>query len=255
MENFKRKLLIKKKKRLTQIVNLVSSLDEIKVTFEGNLENNLFLKIRNSYDEAMAQKRKINDLILDLNGLSGRKFRSMLNNLIEKFDKPKYLEIGSWHGSTACSVSYKNKVDLTCIDNWSQSFIEGKDPKFEFNNNIQKALNEECNLNVINEDFRKVNYNNIGKHNIYLYDGPHNFEDHFDGVKFVQPALENEYILIVDDWNWNQVRSATFSALEHLKLKITSQLEIKTTCDDTSALITGENSDWHQGVCFFVIKK
>ena len=63
MENFKRKLLIKKKKRLTQIVNLVSSLDEIKVTFEGNLENNLFLKIRNSYNEAMAQKRKINDLI------------------------------------------------------------------------------------------------------------------------------------------------------------------------------------------------
>ena len=54
------------------------------------------------------------------------------------------------------------------------------------------------------------------KHNIYLYDGPHNFEDHFDGVKFVQPALENEYILIVDDWNWNQVRSATFRALEHL---------------------------------------
>ena len=38
MENFKRKLLIKKKKRLTQIVNLVSSLDEIKVTLEGNLE-------------------------------------------------------------------------------------------------------------------------------------------------------------------------------------------------------------------------
>ena len=163
MENFKRKLLIKKKKRLTQIVNLVSSLDEIKVTFEGNLENNLFLKIRNSYDEAMAQKRKIDDLIYNLNGLSGRKFRSMLNNLIEKFDKPKYLEIGSWHGSTACSVCYKNKVDLTCIDNWSQSFIEGKDPEFEFNNNIQKALNENCNLNVINEDFRKVNYNNIWK--------------------------------------------------------------------------------------------
>ena len=64
MENFKRKLLIKKKKSLTQVVNLISSLDEIKVTFDGNLENNLFLKIKNSYDEAMAQKRKINDLIL-----------------------------------------------------------------------------------------------------------------------------------------------------------------------------------------------
>ena len=87
-----------------------------------NLENSLFLKIKDSYDEAMAQTRKINDFILNLSGLSGRKFRSMLNNLIEKYESPRYLEVGSWHGSTACSVCYQNKVKLTCIDNWSQKF-------------------------------------------------------------------------------------------------------------------------------------
>ena len=43
--------------------------------------------------------RKINDFILNLSGLSGRKFRSMLNNLIEKYESPRYLEVGSWHGS------------------------------------------------------------------------------------------------------------------------------------------------------------
>ena len=58
------------------------------------------------------KKEKINDFILNLSGLSGRKFRSMLNNLIEKFDSPRYLEVGSWHGSTACSVCYQNKVKL-----------------------------------------------------------------------------------------------------------------------------------------------
>ena len=100
MENFQRKLLIKKKKRLTQLINYIQSLDEIKVTFGGNLKNSLFLKIKDSYDEAMAQKRKINDFILNLTGLSGRKFRSMLNNLIEKFESPRYLEVGSWYGST-----------------------------------------------------------------------------------------------------------------------------------------------------------
>ena len=46
------------------------------------------------------KKRKINDFILNLTGLSGRKFRSMLNNLIEKFESPRYLEVGSWYGST-----------------------------------------------------------------------------------------------------------------------------------------------------------
>ena len=255
MENFQRKLLIKKKKRLTQLINYIHSLDEIKVTFEGDLENSLFLKIRNSYDEAMAQKRKINDFILNLSGLSGRKFRSMLNNLIEKIDSPRYLEVGSWHGSTACSVCYRNKVKLTCIDDWSQSFVEGKDPEFEFNRNIKNALNINSNLKFINKDFRKVNYTDIDKHNIYLYDGPHQFEDHFDGIKLVQPALEDEYILIVDDWNWNQVRSGTLSAIDHLGLNIISKLEIRTTNDDTSSITVGEQSDWHQGCSFFVINK
>ena len=52
MENFPRKLLIKKKKkRLTQLINYIQSLDEIKVTFGGNLKNSLFLKIKDSYDE------------------------------------------------------------------------------------------------------------------------------------------------------------------------------------------------------------
>ena len=46
--------------------------------------------------------------------------------------------------------------------------------------------------------------------NIYLYDGPHHFEDHFDGIKLVQPALEKKFILIVDDWNWDQVRNGTY---------------------------------------------
>ena len=255
MENFKRKLLIKKKKRLLQIVNYINSMDELKIKINGNKKNNFFLKIQNSLNEAMAQKRKIDELVLNLNGLSGRKFRAMLNNLVEKLDLPKYLEIGSWHGSTACSACYKNKINLTCIDNWSQNFISNKNPMFEFNKNIKKVLNSNSKLKLINKDFRKVNYNKIGKHNIYLYDGPHNFEDHFDGVKLVQPALENEYILIVDDWNWNQVRSGTLSAIEDLNLTIISQLEIRTTTDDSSALITGKNSDWHQGCCFFVIKK
>ena len=156
MENFQRKLLIKKKKRLTQLINYIHSLDEIKVTFEGDLENSLFLNIKNSYDEAMAQKRKINDFILNLSGLSGRKFRSMLNNLIEKFDSPRYLEVGSWHGSTACSVCYQNKVKLTCIDDWSQNFVEGKDPEFEFKKNIKTILNINSDLKFINKDFRKV---------------------------------------------------------------------------------------------------
>ena len=33
-------------------------------------------------------------------------------------ENPKYLEIGSWAGSTVCSAIYGNKVKALCIDNW-----------------------------------------------------------------------------------------------------------------------------------------
>ena len=156
MESIERKLLIKKKKLLTHLLNHINSLDEMKVSVDGDKKNTLFLKIQNSFDNAMAQKRKINDFILNLNGLSGRKFRSMLNNLIEIYNTPKYLEIGSWHGSTACSVCYKNTVDITCIDNWSQNFIKEKDPMVEFKKNIKNSLNKSSNLNLINDDLSLI---------------------------------------------------------------------------------------------------
>ena len=136
--------------------------------------------------------------------------------------------MGSWHGSTACSVCYQNKVKLTCIDDWSQNFIKGKDPEFEFKKNIKTILNTNSDLTFIKKDFRKVDYTDIGKHNIYLYDGPHQLEDHFDGIKLIQPALEDEYILIVDDWNWNQVRRELYLQLIN-SLNTISKLEIRTT--------------------------
>ena len=95
----------------------------------------------------------------------------------------------------------------------------------------------------------------IIKHNIYLFDGPHHYEDHFDGIILAQPALTEKFILIIDDWNWDQVRNGTISALKHLKLNVISKLEIRTTQDGSNALMMGQNSDWHQGYCFFVIQK
>ena len=68
-------------------------------------------------------------------------------------------------------------------------------------------------------------------------------------------ALANKFILIVDDWNWNQVRKGTIDAIKDENLKIVAKLEIRTTIDDSSSLITGQNSDWHQGCAFFVLEK
>ena len=257
MDNIQRKLLIKKDKNANQIVNFSSLVDETSIIFSGKEDDDFILKIKEALMDSLSLKRKISNDILKMDGLSGRKYRSLINSLVDKVKNPSYLEIGSWLGSTACSAIFKNNLAITCIDNWSQVFFEKEFPNPEktFRENIEKCLGNDTKYNFINNDFRKIDFSSIGKHNIYLFDGPHHYEDHFDGIILAQPALTEKFILIIDDWNWNQVRDGTIAALKHLKLNVISKLEIRTTQDGSNALMMGQNSDWHQGYCFFVIQK
>ena len=110
-------------------------------------------------------------------------------------------------------------------------------------------------LNLIEKDFRAVNYLKLKDINIYLYDGSHHYEDHFDSIKFALPALSKKFIFIVDDWNWIQVRQGTLDSIENENLKIIYKLDVRTTRDDSSALLTEQFSDWHQGFAIMVIEK
>ena len=255
MDNIKKKHLIKKKKKIISLFNDISSMDETSIKFFGQQTDNFMNSIKISLFESLAKKKTLPEWLTKLSGLSGRKYRVLINNLVKRMKNPKYLEIGSFTGSTACSASFKNNLKITCIDNWSQRFDQNINPEKEFNNNIKKCITPNSNFKVINSDFRKVDFKKIGKFNIFLFDGPHHLEDHIDGISMVQDALENKFILIIDDWNWVQVRDGTFLALDNLKLKIISQLEIRTTHDGSNSLCDGENSDWHQGYSFFVIEK
>ena len=122
MDKIKKKKLLKKKKRILSLLNLVSSLDETTIIFDGNQDNNYSKIFKQSLNNALAMKTNLDKQVLKMKGLSGRKFRIMLNSLIKLMEKPKYLEIGSWIGSTACSALYDNSIDMTCIDNFSTQF-------------------------------------------------------------------------------------------------------------------------------------
>ena len=64
MENIKRKLLIKKDKKSSDLVNFASSVDETSIIFSGD-ENDDFLKIiKKSLEESLSIKRKIDSEII-----------------------------------------------------------------------------------------------------------------------------------------------------------------------------------------------
>ena len=67
--------------------------------------------------------------------MSGLKTRHFYNNLLN-FDDARYLEIGSWKGSSVCSAMYNNNAMIICVDNWS----EFGGPKDEFLVNFNKFI-------------------------------------------------------------------------------------------------------------------
>ena len=185
--------------------------------------------------------------VTDIEGMSGRRYRRTINSLVNSTPDARYLEIGSWTGSTAVAAMYGNAVAATCIDDWS--YFGGRDA---FNANVSSILTPRIDFRMIEKNFRAVAYDAIGKFNVYLFDGPHEEQDHYDGLAMVWPALDETFTLIVDDWNWSGVRTGTLRALKDAGASISSSVAVRTTLNDAHPCRGGKDSEWHNG-CFFAV--
>ena len=88
MDNIQRKLLIKKDKNANQIVNFSSLVDETSIIFSGKEDDDFIKKIKDALMDSLSLNRKIGEDILKMDGLSGRKYRSLINSLINKVKNP-----------------------------------------------------------------------------------------------------------------------------------------------------------------------
>ena len=118
--------------------------------------------------------------------MSGTLTRHLYNNICSFENDVRYLEIGTWKGSSLISSLYgNNHVKAVVIDNWSQ--FGG--PRDEFDKNIQKFI-PNANLEVIeNESFSIDLKSTFGdrKFNIYLYDGDHSAEAQSKALTYYKP--------------------------------------------------------------------
>ena len=194
---------------------------------------------------------KLPATIRAMQGMSGQRYRTLINTLVANLDQAHYLEIGSWLGSTAAAAIFGNTVQALCIDNWSQ-FSGSKE---QFLANVEQAESSGSSLQLIERDFRKVDYRMLGKFNVFLFDGPHSAENHRDGILLVQPCLTDRFVLIVDDWNWLTVRLGTMSDLLAAKCHVEASVQVRTTMDNTIPSVAYEASDWHNGYFIAVVRK
>lgn len=218
----------------------------------GNFHHSHAKHLEQAYAIANSDTRVLPEWISRMPGMSGAKFRSLLNHLIASHSHARYLEIGSWKGSTACSAIYGNRAKIVCVENWSN--FGG--PRHEFFANIGKCISDRISFSCIEKDYREVDFSDYGPFNIYFYDGPHDEQNQYHNLMTIQAALDRQYYLVVDDWNWPSVRSGTKRALSQLDTRLIAFLEIRTSGDNDHARgPSGQDSDWHNGYFIAACKK
>jgi len=209
----------------------------------------LISHIELAFDNAEKGISKISKEIIDMDGMTGTKTRHFYNNLLNK-DDARYLEIGTWKGSSVCSAMYDNKATVVCIDNWSE--FGGPMNEFLINFNKYKGIND---TRFIEQDCFKVDTDLLAKFNIYLYDGEHSHDSHFKALVHFYKCLDDVFIFIVDDWNWKQVRDGTMRSFELLDLKVLYSKEIRLTNDDSHTERELAKTTWHNGIYVAILKK
>lgn len=210
-----------------------------------NKADNCISNISNSSNEKESKE------ILNYEGYTGTKTRHFYNNICSKLIDARYLEIGTWNGSSSISAVYKNNIYALFIDNWSQ--FNGTPDIFK------KAITEfgktsECYL--LEADCWKINLSEIGKFNIYLYDGAHTELDHFKALEYYLPNLDDEFIFMVDDWNWPEVRDGTMRAIRECNLTMKFRHEIFVSSDDLKGMPNHNGKKtWWNGIGIFLLSK
>jgi hypothetical protein len=175
-----------------------------------------------------------------IEGMTSPCIQRLLNNLCS-WEDAVYLEIGVWRGATLISAVYGNTLkEVIAIDNWSE--FEG--PRAIFFNNIKYYLPGN-NIKVIEHDSFSVDKESIFHNpvNIYFYDGNHRTESQKLAFTYYHSVLDDVFVALVDDWEWDDVKAGTFAAWQELGYK---ELYRRTypRC-----------RDWHNGFMIAVLQK
>ena len=230
--------------------------------------------IANAIDfaESANYRSRLTERNFYLQGMSGGRFRAFMNRLVQVMGsstKVNYLEIGVYKGATFLSALYDNLEVVgtaTAIDNWS--LFGG--PKDEMIGEVQAFMKEkegslhDNKIRILESDAFNLRdketfwgEDSTTKVNLYFYDGPHSYEAQYRALVDYWDVLADMFILVVDDFNFDDVHQGTRHAIRHMGGTVVYERVVRTTNND---LRRGDDEDWidnpwHNGCGIFLIEK
>jgi hypothetical protein len=219
-----------------------------------------------------------------IGGFSGIKIKTLLNKLLSH-DGVKYLEVGVFCGSTFIPAMYGNSPEAAyAVDNWSE--FAGQRDFFLANCDIflgdgeapekiegaadyrpgrmadpdlipsASTLQWEYGFKLLEKDFFATTSSDFDdtKFNVYFYDGNHEEENQSRALEHMVSigALEDEFILLVDDYAWEGVERGTQSAIKDLNLKVLREETFGVPCPPAERT---QRENWWNGLYVAHLKR
>jgi hypothetical protein len=163
---------------------------------------------------------KIPQEILMLEGMSSWANRVLLNNLCD--GNGKYLEIGSWKGSTFISALYNN---LNCTGTSIDHHKEFTNSQFEttaefLRDNCAKHLTHGEKYELITADCFNFKFPEKRQYDIYFYDGWHSYDAQYKSLEYYYDSLKPIFYYVCDDYSLKRCETATQNAFEVLDIQV-----------------------------------
>lgn len=189
---------------------------------------------------------KLSPAVLGLPGWIGTKTRHFYNSVCAG-PGVRYLEVGCYKGSSTAAALYGNPhVTATVMDLW----LHGT--RAEFMGVAGAYFPKPDAVTLVEGDcFEHAPALPANHFNVYLYDGGHSEEDHYRGIKDFWFALADEAVILVDDFNWADVRNGTRRAFAELGIKPVFSHEVYTQ----EAHAAFKPDEWWNGTAIFIIRK
>ncbi len=196
---------------------------------------------------------KIDDKILEIEGMSTPKVRHLMNNICN-FQDCNFLEVGTYMGSTLCSAAYKNNGSFIGIDNFSEfntsvdrtSLHDKNKIKNSLYSNIEKT--KQTNISFHESDFFTSQVPINSKINVFFYDGIHRYQNQYGNLKILKKSLDKYFIYLVDDYfcKVSEPKKASVSAINDFGFEVVFYCELQP--NEESKL------NYHGGIGAFVLK-
>lgn len=183
--------------------------------------------IKDAIEKAKNHQSKMDDIAWSVPALSSLKIRHLMNNL--GAISTRYLECGV-HKSGLFSSAIRNNPNLV-VANATDSFASDADSDDkaypQFSDNTAKCRHPETAINLLIGDTFAIQPSDIvGPIDLYLYDAAHDYESQRKAMTHFLPAMADEFIVCVDDWQYGDVKVATMEGLHESGCTVLFQEEL-----------------------------